>query len=106
MVELTSNAISEVKRLLEKEAKKDLGLRVGIEKGGCSGYSYKLDFDQAKSDDQIREYDGVKVIVDSESLSYLEGTTIDFVDGLEGRGFKFMNPRAKKSCGCGESFSV
>ena len=107
MVTITPNAVAEVKRLLEKQGNKPgSGLRVGVQGGGCSGLSYKLGFGQERTGDQIQEHEGVKVFIDPKSNLYLEGTTIDFVDGLEGRGFRFLNPQAKKSCGCGESFSV
>ena len=106
MVTLTPTAISEVKRLIEKQGNPNLVLRVGVQGGGCSGLSYKLGFDQERAGDHVDEFDGVKVAVDPKSDLYLESTTVDFVDGLEGRGVKFLNPQAKKSCGCGESFSV
>ena len=107
MITITPNAVNEVKRLLEKQGHKPgLGLRVGVQGGGCSGLSYKLGFGEERTGDQMQEHEGVKVFVDPKSHLYLEGTTIDFVDGLEGRGFRFLNPQAKKSCGCGESFSV
>lgn len=107
MVTITPSAISEVKRLLEKQGNRPgLGLRVGVQGGGCSGLSYKIGFTEERAGDQVQDYEGIKVFIDPKSNLYLEGTTIDFVDGLEGRGFKFLNPQAKKSCGCGESFSV
>ncbi|OGW86383.1 MAG: heme biosynthesis protein HemY [Omnitrophica bacterium RIFCSPHIGHO2_02_FULL_46_11] len=106
MITVTQNAISEAKRLLEKQGKPGFGLRVGVQGGGCSGLSYKLGFDQERPGDHVREIEGVKVLVDPKSDLYLEATMLDFVDGLEGRGFKFSNPQAKKTCGCGESFSV
>ncbi|MBI1978355.1 MAG: iron-sulfur cluster assembly accessory protein [Candidatus Omnitrophica bacterium] len=107
MITVTDSAIQEAKRLFEKQGSKpNIGLRVGVQGGGCSGLSYKLVFDEARSSDRIQEMNGVKVLVDPKSDIYLENTTLDFVDGLEGRGFKFYNPQAKKTCGCGESFSV
>ena len=106
MITVTQNAVAEAKRLLEKQNKPGLGLRVGVQGGGCSGLSYKLVFDEEHQGDHIQELNGVKVFVDPKSDIYLENTTLDFVDGLEGRGFKFFNPQAKKTCGCGESFSV
>ena len=106
MITVTQSAAAEAKRLLEKQGKPELGLRVGVQGGGCSGLSYKLGFDQERSGDHIQKIEGVRVLVDPKSDLYLDGTTLDFVDGLEGRGFKFLNPQAKKTCGCGESFSV
>ena len=107
MMQVTPNALQEVKRLLEKQGNPaNFGLRVGVQGGGCSGLSYKLGFGELRQGDHVQELDGVKVKVDPKSELYLEGTILDFVDGLEGRGFKFLNPQAKKTCGCGESFSV
>ena len=82
-------------------------LRVGVVGGGCSGLSYKLDFDnEKKPTDQVFEDNGVKVVTDLKSFLYLVNTTLDFSDGLNGKGFYFTNPNASRSCGCGESFSV
>ena len=106
MITLTASAVEEVKRLQAKQEKKDLGLRVGVKGGGCSGLSYTLNFDALKQGDNIYEQGGARVFVDPKSLLYVEGMTLDFSDSLEGRGFKFINPNAAKSCGCGESFSV
>jgi len=106
MIKLTPNAVSEARRLIKKQGKPNLNLRVGVQGGGCSGLSYKLSFDEERKGDQITEIDGIKVLVDPKSDLYLQGTMLDFVDGLENRGFQFLNPNAKKSCGCGESFSV
>ena len=82
-------------------------LRVGVVGGGCSGLSYKMDFDnEVKPMDQVFEDKGIKILVDKKSLLYLIGTTLDFSDGLNGKGFQFVNPNASRTCGCGESFSV
>ena len=82
-------------------------LRVGVDSGGCSGLSYKLDFDnEAKSGDEIFDHNGVKVVTDKRSVLYLFGTELDFTDGLNGKGFTFNNPNSVKSCGCGNSFSA
>ena len=82
-------------------------LRVGVVGGGCSGLSYKLDFDnEPKPMDQVFEDNGVKVVTDLKSFLYLVNTTLDFSDGLNGKGFQFINPNASRTCGCGESFSV
>lgn len=106
MITLSANARTEVKRLLEKENKPDLGLRIGVRSGGCSGFSYLLGFDMAQEGDDIQNIDGIKVLVDPKSLGYLDGTELDYSDGLQGKGFTFHNPNATRSCGCGESFSV
>ena len=94
---------------LKREA--DLGddyfLRVSVVGGGCSGLSYKLDFDnEPQPKDQVFEDQGVKVVTDLKSFLYLCDTTLDFSDGLNGKGFHFINPNASRSCGCGESFAV
>lgn len=82
-------------------------LRVGVVGGGCSGLSYKLDFDnEPQPNDQVFEDKGVKVVTDLKSFLYLCDTTLDFSDGLNGKGFHFINPNASRSCGCGESFAV
>jgi len=82
-------------------------LRVGVVGGGCSGLSYKLDFDnEKKSMDQVFEDNGLKVVTDLKSFLYLVNTTLDFSDGLNGKGFYFSNPNASRTCGCGESFAV
>ena len=106
MIALSPNAIKEVKRLLSERTEKDLGLRVGVKGGGCSGLSYLLNFDVKHEGDNAFEFEGTRVFVDPKSLLYLEGMTLDFSDSLQGRGFKFVNPNASKTCGCGESFSV
>ena len=107
MIQVTPNAVKEAKRLLAQQPPRpNLGLRVGVRGGGCSGLSYSLNFDVKHEGDNIFEYEGTPVYVDPKSLLYLSGMTLDFSDSLEGRGFKFINPNATKTCGCGESFSV
>ena len=108
MITLTPTATQEVKRLMEKEQKPNLGLRIGIKGGGCSGMSYVLAIDEAtpKQYDSLFEQDGVKVLIDAKSHLYLDGTTVDFKSSLMGGGFEFSNPLAKKSCGCGTSFTT
>lgn len=82
-------------------------VRVAVEGGGCSGLSYKLDFDnELKKGDQSFEDKGLKLVLDMKSFLYLAGTELDFSDGLNGKGFNFNNPNASRTCGCGESFSV
>jgi len=82
-------------------------LRVGVVGGGCSGLSYKLDFDnEQQPNDQVFEDDGIKLVTDLKSFLYLCDTVLDFSDGLNGKGFHFVNPNASRTCGCGESFSV
>jgi iron-sulfur cluster assembly protein len=108
VIALTERAIKEIRRILEdQKLPEQTALRVGVKGGGCSGFSYTLGFDDQFSEvDQLNEVEGVKVVCDPKSFLYLNGTQIDFEDNLMGRGFKFGNPNASKSCGCGESFSV
>ena len=106
MITMTPGAVSEVKRLLAKENKPEFGLRIGVRSGGCSGFSYVLGFDAPKTEDKVQELEGIKVLMDTQSVPYLEGTQLDYQEGLQGKGFAFSNPNATKSCGCGESFSV
>ena len=108
MITLTPTAVEEVKRLITKEQKPNLALRMGVKGGGCSGFSYQMLVDEAtpKTYDTTFEQDGITILVDAKSHLYLDGTTIDFKSGLVGGGFEFHNPLAKKSCGCGTSFSV
>ncbi|HIG12761.1 MAG: iron-sulfur cluster assembly accessory protein [bacterium] len=108
MILITTRAADEVRRIIsEQELPSGTGLRVGVKGGGCSGFSYTLGFDDSVGEtDQVNDIEGIKVICDPKSFLYLNGTQIDFEDNLMGRGFKFGNPNASKSCGCGESFSV
>ena len=103
---VTPQAIQEVKRILAEKPQSGAGLRIGVKGGGCSGLSYTLNFDVSHEGDHIFEQEGVKVLVDPKSLLYLSGTTLDFSDSLQDRGFRFINPNASITCGCGESFSV
>jgi len=106
---LTEKAASEVKRIIaDQKIEPEMVLRVGVTGGGCSGFSYALGFDKTYDEkvDAKYEYHGVPVVVDKKSALYLDGTTIDFYEGLEARGFKFDNPNAVKSCGCGSSFQA
>ena len=110
-VTITEKAAKEVKRVIEdqKFALDNTVLRIGILAGGCSGYQYKLGFDTKdaidESKDQVSEQFGIAVAVDKRSALHLDGTQLDFFDGLEKRGFTFNNPNVTKSCGCGNSFS-
>jgi len=105
---LTDNAAKEVKRLMsEQELGDDYRLRVGVVGGGCSGLTYQVNFDNETGKfDKVFDIKGVKVIVDLKSALYLKGITIDYVPAMVGGGFKFNNPNATKSCGCGTSFSA
>ncbi|HEY7713964.1 MAG TPA: iron-sulfur cluster assembly accessory protein [Candidatus Binatia bacterium] len=104
---LTESATEQIKRLLARDSRSGSALRIAVTDGGCSGYSYKLAFDdQQRPEDIILDRNGVKILVDSASAPYLAGTVIDFVGGLYGGGFKFTNPNATATCGCGTSFSA
>jgi iron-sulfur cluster assembly protein len=110
-VALTEKAATEVKRIIDGQKSEDqLVLRFGLAGGGCSGFEYNFGLDKVENVDEKNDtkYDcfGVTVVVDRKSELYLDGTTIDFYEGLEKRGFTFANPNAQKSCGCGNSFSV
>jgi iron-sulfur cluster assembly protein len=106
-IEISDNAISEVRRMMQKEGVQAAGLRVGVKGGCCSGLSYNLTFEtQARTGDKVFARDDVKLFCDLKSYIYLNGTVLDFDSGLMGKGFVFMNPNAKKSCGCGSSFST
>ncbi len=89
----------------EEQGASDKLLRVLVESGGCSGFQYGMSFDEAKPDDQGCESEGVKIVLDPTSAAYLAGTSIDFDDGLQGKGFEIRNPNAQSTCGCGKSFS-
>jgi iron-sulfur cluster assembly accessory protein len=107
-VQLSPTAIARVKALLQREGRQaGAGLRVSVVGGGCSGLQYSLGLDDAPTDeDTVSEFDGIRVFVDTTSAQYLVGTRVDYVDGLHGAGFKFVNPNADRTCGCGSSFSV
>ena len=105
-VTLTAKAIEMVKDAMTRENLNGYGIRVGVVGGGCSGFQYSMDFENADRDgDAVFEQDGVKVYVDPMSSMYLQGVTIDYIVGLQGAGFKFNNPNARNTCGCGQSFS-
>ena len=108
MITITDKAKERIVELRQEEGKnEDHNIRVSVKGGGCSGLMYDLDFDHEIQDaDQVFEDKGVKILVDKKSLLYLLGTTLDFTDGLNGKGFQFINPNASRTCGCGESFAV
>tara|TARA_Y100001954_G_C15559286_1_gene477796 strand:- start:289 stop:615 length:327 start_codon:yes stop_codon:yes gene_type:complete len=107
MVTISNAAKDRLLELLKKEGSSKKYVRVGVESGGCSGLSYKLVFENEKdNDDELIEDNGVKLLVNKKSYLYLVGTTLEFSDGLNGKGFVFNNPNASRTCGCGESFSL
>ena len=106
MITLTDNAASKVKDLIEAEGEPNLALRVAVRPGGCSGFSYEMFFDtDVAADDNLSDFEGVRVVVDASSAELLQGATLDYKDGLQGAGFAIENPNAQRSCGCGKSFS-
>jgi len=108
MVQLTSMAVNKVKEILGQQSPVPAGLRVAVVGGGCSGFSYRMAFENQVNDasDNVYEFDGLKVMVDQMSEMYLDGVSIDYIETLEGAGFKFNNPNVKSTCGCGSSFTV
>lgn len=104
---LSAKAIKEIKYLLGlKELGEGYGVRVGVRGGGCSGFSYELKFGKKHDSDVVMEQEGVNIFTDPKSVLYINGTTLDYTDGLQGKGFSFENPNATQTCGCGESFAV
>ncbi|MEO6130995.1 MAG: iron-sulfur cluster assembly accessory protein [Saprospiraceae bacterium] len=104
---LTEGAIQQLKRIREEQGlPADYGLRVGVKGGGCSGFSYLLGFDEQKERDSIYQFGGIRILMDKAHALYLLGMEIDWLDGLNNRGFIFNNPNAKETCGCGTSFSA
>lgn len=108
MITITDKAKSKIDDLMQdSQLGSDYFLRVSVKGGGCSGLSYNLDFDnEEKTGDQFFEDRGIRIALDMKSFLYLAGTELDFSDGLNGKGFNFINPNASRTCGCGESFSV
>lgn len=108
MITVTDKAKARIVELRQEEGRtQEHNIRVSVKGGGCSGLMYDLDFDDTvKPADQIFEDKGIKILVDKKSLLYLLGTVLDFSDGLNGKGFQFVNPNASRTCGCGESFAV
>jgi len=107
-IKVTPKALKEIIRLKnESNISSEYGLRIGVKGGGCSGFTYTMGFDSMpKESDSVIEFEDLKIFVDGKSLFYLNGTELDFSDGLNGKGFSFKNPNAQKTCGCGNSFGV
>ena len=107
VITLTESAVKEVKRLIDLQGITEGGLRLGVKGGGCSGLSYTMNFDEKIGPhDQVYDIEGIKVIVDAKSAIYLQGTQLDYYKDLMTGSFRFINPNASKTCGCGESFSA
>lgn len=105
-VTLTETAVAKLRELIAAEADPDLALRMAVRPGGCSGFSYEMFFDtDTDEDDIVEQFDDVRVVVDSQSVERLRGSTLDYKDGLMGAGFAINNPNVTRSCGCGNSFS-
>jgi iron-sulfur cluster assembly accessory protein len=107
-ITLTKRAEEKVKEILLDQPEPYAGLRIQVVGGGCSGFQYRMGFDKAFNgeNDQVFEFEGLKVFIDKSSLLYMDGAEVDYIDGLHGAGFKFNNPNVAGSCGCGSSFSV
>ena len=106
-VTFTAKAVEMVRAAIEQEGLAGHGIRIGVAGGGCSGFQYTMDFENAERDgDTVLDQHGLKLYVDPMSAMYLQGVTVDYVQGLQGAGFKFHNPNAKNTCGCGSSFSA
>ncbi len=106
-VTLTDKAVEMVKDAMQREGLAGYGIRIGVMGGGCSGFQYSMDFENApKEGDVTLEQGGIRLFVDAMSSMYLQGVTVDYVVGLQGAGFKFNNPNAKSTCGCGSSFTA
>lgn len=106
MITLTDNAVTAIQEFIQSTEKTIAGLRIRVEGGGCSGYRYGMKLEESvTANDEVIDFTGIKVLIDQESVSKLEGITIDYVNSLEGSGFKFENPNATESCGCGKSFA-
>jgi iron-sulfur cluster assembly protein len=105
-VKITPNANEEVIKLVNAENNPDIGLRLGVKGGGCSGLSFDLKFTPHESGDTIISHEAFNVFMDAKSMIYLKGMQLDFQGGLQGKGFVFVNPNATSTCGCGESFSI
>jgi len=105
--EVTEKAAKQLMTVQEREGKANFFLRVSVVGGGCSGFSYKMSFEDKQNEgDKVFEHFGVQVLIDPKSLLFLDKTQLDFSDGLNGQGFTFTNPNAKSTCGCGSSFSA
>ncbi|MGH9672077.1 MAG: HesB/IscA family protein [Bryobacteraceae bacterium] len=107
MVQITNKAVEKVKEILDAQEPKPAGLRIAVVGGGCSGFSYSMAFENTPNMlDKTYQYEGLKIFIDQASLLYLDGAEVDYVESIEGAGFKFNNPNVKSTCGCGSSFSA
>jgi len=104
MITLTDNAASKVRELLNGQAESETGLRVAVRGGGCSGFQYALAFDEQREGDKVFEQHDIRVLIDAQSLPFVDGSEVDYVEGLQGAGFAVNNPNVVAACGCGQSF--
>lgn len=105
MLSFTDKSIAQIRRLETENAKEGQLLRIFVDTGGCSGFEYGMSFDEKKEEDKVLESNGVSFLIDDTSLVYLNGSVVDFDDGLNGKGFDIQNPNANSTCGCGRSFN-
>ncbi len=107
IISVTDRALCEIKNIMARQAPDgEVGLRVGVVGGGCSGLSYSMDLGTKREHDHVQCLDGLEIFIDPKSAVYLKGTTLEYQDGLNGRGFVFENPNSRNTCGCGESFAI
>ncbi|MCL6506212.1 MAG: iron-sulfur cluster assembly accessory protein [Bryobacteraceae bacterium] len=107
MIQLTERAVGKVKEIMETQDPKPAGLRIAVVGGGCSGFTYSMAFENNPGLlDKVYNFDGLKVFIDQASMLYLDGAEVDYVETIEGSGFKFTNPNVRSTCGCGSSFSA
>lgn len=107
MIQMTERAVGKVKEIMETQDPKPAGLRIAVVGGGCSGFTYSMAFENNPGLlDKVYNFDGLKVFIDQASLLYLDGAEVDYVETIEGSGFKFTNPNVRSTCGCGSSFSA
>ncbi len=107
MLQMTDAAVGKVKEILDQQDPKPAGLRIAVVGGGCSGFNYSMTFENSPGMlDKVYDFDGLKVYIDQVSMLYLDGASVDYVESLEGEGFKFNNPNVRTTCGCGSSFSA
>ena len=105
MISFTENAVAKIRSMGEETSHEGKLLRIFVDAGGCSGFEYGMSFDQPKDEGEVIESGGIRFLLDATSLSYLDGSEVDFDDGLNGKGFEIRNPNAKDTCGCGKSFN-
>jgi iron-sulfur cluster assembly accessory protein len=107
MIQMSDRAVDKVKEILDQQEPKPAGLRIAVVGGGCSGFNYSMAFEENPGMlDKTYQFNGLKVFIDQASLLYLDGASVDYVETLEGAGFKFENPNVRSTCGCGSSFSA